>query len=78
VTSVPTSADCEPYAVVVPYATCELEAWSVVHVMVAVVEVTPVAVTAVMTGGGVAEVENVKLPDVAVVPPALDDETSKS
>jgi hypothetical protein len=74
---VPTSADCEPYAVVVPHATCELEAWSVVHVMVAVVEVTPVAVTAVMTGGGDAVlVVKMKFADMAVVPYPFVDKTS--
>jgi hypothetical protein len=31
-----------------------------------------------MTGVGIDEVENVKLPDVAVAPPEFDDETSKS
>jgi hypothetical protein len=76
VTSVPASVDCDPYAVVVPYATCELETWSVVHVIVAVVELTPVAVTAVMIGAGAADVENVKLVDVAVAPPPLVDNTS--
>ncbi len=71
VTRVLTSGDCEPYAVVVPYATCELDAWSVVHVIVAVVEVIPVAVTALMTGGGPpARVAKVELADAATFPEA--------
>jgi hypothetical protein len=61
--------DCDPYAVVVPYATCELEAWSVVHVIVAVVEVIPVAVTALITGGGPpASVAKVAFGDAAAFP----------
>jgi len=35
---------------VVPYCTCELDGWSVVHVIVADVAVTPLEVTALMTG----------------------------
>jgi hypothetical protein len=59
VTNVLTSVDCDPYAVVVPYETCELEAWSVVHVIVAVVELMPVDVTAEITGAGAAGVAKV-------------------
>jgi len=57
--------DNVPYPVVVPYFTCELEAWSVVQVIVAEVVVTPLEVTALITGR-VAEVENVKFAEVAV------------
>jgi hypothetical protein len=71
VTSVLTSADCDPYPVVVPYETCELEGWSVVQVIVAVVEVIPVVVTALMTGGGPpARVAKVELADAAAFPEA--------
>ena len=74
VTSVLTSVDCAPYDVVVPYATCELEAWSVIQVIVAVVEVIPVAVTAPMTGGGPpARVVKVEFADAAAFPePSVD------
>ena len=57
----------DPYAVVVPYSTWELEAWSVVHVMVADVVVTPPEATPLITGI-VAAVEKVKLADVAGPP----------
>ena len=51
----------------VPYSTCDVEAWSVVHVMVAVVEETLVALTDDITGAtALAEVVKVKLDDVAV------------
>jgi hypothetical protein len=42
----------------VPYSTCELETWSVVHVMMAVVAVTEPEVTALIVGMDAA-VENV-------------------
>lgn len=60
-----------------PYFTCELEAWSVVQVMVTELEVIAPAVTAEMTGGGGADpaVENVKLAEV-VEPPVLLVETA--
>jgi hypothetical protein len=74
VTSAPAKVDCEPYAVVVPYDTCELEAWSVVQVIVAEAGVIPVAVTAVITGAGV-EVVNVKFADDAIVPESFVDRT---
>jgi hypothetical protein len=51
----------------------------VVHVIVAVVELIPVAVTAVMTGAGAtgaSEVAKVLLADVAAAPPPLVDNTS--
>jgi hypothetical protein len=57
--------------VVVPYSTCELEGWSVVQLIVAVVVVMPLETTALMAGI-VAEVENVKFADVDG-PPAPDD-----
>jgi hypothetical protein len=58
-------AESDPYAVVVPYPTCELEGRSVVQVTMAVVVVMPVAATALIVGI-VAVVENVKFPDIAV------------
>jgi hypothetical protein len=76
VTRVLTSADCDPYAVVVPYETCELDAWSVVHVIVAVVALMPVAVTAEMTRAEATEVAKVLLLDVAPAPPPLVDNTA--
>ena len=60
-------AERDPYAVVVPYSTCELEGWSVVQVMVAEVVVIAPEVTPLITGI-VAAVENVKLADVAGPP----------
>ena len=77
VTNVPASVDCDPYPVVVPYETCELEAWSVVHVIVAEVVVTPLAATALITGAGAAVV-NVKVVEVVVEFVPLVDNTSKS
>jgi hypothetical protein len=78
VTSVLTSADCDPYAVVVPYETCELEGWSVVHVIVAVVEVIPVAVTPLITGGGPpARVAKVEFADAAAFPEGSIDSAAK-
>lgn len=61
---------------VVPYSTCELDAWSVVQVMVAPFDVMFVAVTAVMTGGDVDAVVNVKFVDVTSVPPEFIDITA--
>ena len=54
---------------VVPYATCEFEARSVAHVIVAEVVVIAAAVTELIRGTAGApadKVENVKLGDVAV------------
>ena len=59
------SAESKPYAVEVPNSTCELEGWSVLHVTIADVAVSPEDVTALITGT-VASVEKVKLADVAV------------
>ena len=58
----------EPYPVVVPYSTWLEDAWSVVQVMIAELDVIEVTVTDVITGAGSAEVVKVKLPDVACVP----------
>jgi len=49
--------------VVVPKETCEVEAWSVLHVMVSDVGVTGLATTLEMTGG-TADVVKVELPEV--------------
>jgi hypothetical protein len=50
-----TSAGAEgeklPYMVLVPYSTCELEAWSVVQTMVAEVVVMPLVPTLLIAGG---------------------------
>ena len=40
-----------PYAELVPYRTCELDGMSVVHVMVADLEVIPLLATPEITGG---------------------------
>jgi len=61
----------DPYAVVVPYSTCELESWSVVQLMVADVAVTPLEVTPLITGAGI-PVERVKFADVAVPAESVD------
>ena len=64
---------------VVPNSTCEVEAWSVVQVIVAEVPVIPEAVTDEITGGPTAaDVVNVKLADVATVPEELAESTAKS
>jgi len=63
--------DVDPYPVVVPYSTCELEAWSVVQVIVADVAVTPLEATALITGRA-ADVENVKFAEVAVPAESVD------
>jgi hypothetical protein len=70
------SADSDPYVVVVPYSTCELEGWSVVQVIVADVAVMLPEITALIVGI-VASVEKVKLPEVAV-PAESPDRTAKS
>ena len=60
----------------VPYSTCDVEAWSVFQVIVAEVEVIAVAVTDEITGGTattLTEVVKVKLADVVVVPNELVD-----
>jgi hypothetical protein len=76
VTSELLNIDNEPYETVVPYSTCEVDAWSVVQVIVAVLDVMPVALTALITGAGAAVVANVKFPDVTSVPPELVDSTA--
>ena len=58
-----------------PYATCELETWSVVQLTVAVVAVMPLEVTKLITGIDAA-VEKVRLEDVAV-PAEFVDMTAK-
>ena len=63
--------DRVPYAVVVPYSTCELEGWSVVQVILADVVVMPLETTALMAGI-VAGVENVKFADVDGPPEPAD------
>ena len=63
--------DSVPYPVVVPYFTCELEAWSVVQVIVADVAETPLELTALITGIA-AGVEKVKFADVAVPAASVD------
>ena len=70
VTSELFSADRVPYDAVVPYSICVVEAWSVVQVMVAEVDVTLLEVTAVITGAAAAaaEVEKVRFAEVATVP----------
>jgi hypothetical protein len=65
VTGVALSVENDPYPVVVPNSTCELEDWSVVQVIVADVAVTPVEVTALIVGT-VAVVEKVKFVEVVV------------
>ena len=50
---------------VIPYSTCEVEGWSVDHVIVAVVAVTPLEATLPITGIAAA-VEKLKLADVVV------------
>ena len=72
VTSVLLSVDKDPYAVVVPYFTCVLDAWSVVQLMAADVEVMLAAVTALNTGAGSAMVANVKFVEVPVVPKTVE------
>jgi hypothetical protein len=57
--------------VVVPNSTWELEGWSVVHVIVADVAVTPLDETALITGIAT-PVENVKLAEVAVPTASVD------
>jgi hypothetical protein len=76
VTNEELTAESDPYAIVVPYSTCELDSWSVVHVIVAEFPVMPLEVT-VLIAGIVAGVENVKLADVAV-PAESVDKTAKS
>ena len=62
----PPSDESDPYDAVFPNSTCEVAAWSVVQVMVADVDVIPVAVSDVITGAGVAAVEKMKFADEAV------------
>ena len=58
------SGDDEPYPVVVPKKTCELDGWSVVQLIVALAVVNPETATPEITGAtGV--VKKVKLPEVA-------------
>jgi hypothetical protein len=57
--------ESDPYPVVVPYSTCELEGWSVAQIIVADVVVIPLAVTTLITGIDT-WVEKLKLADVAV------------
>ena len=52
----------------VPYSTCDVEAWSVVQVIVAEVEVIAVEVTEVITGADSAGVAKVKFDEVARAP----------
>ena len=63
--------------VVVPYSTCVLEDWLVVHVMVAEVDVMFVAVTAENTKGAVPDVVKLKFGEVDVTPDELVDTTWK-
>ena len=78
VSSAELAVEKPPYAVVMPYWTSDVEGWSVVQVMVAVVDVMDVAVTAVISGGtGLPTVVNVKLPEVASVPEELEDKAAK-
>ncbi len=65
-TSEPLRAESAPYDVVVPYSTCDVDAWSVVQVMMAEVDVILDVVTDVITGAEPAEVEKLKLVDVDV------------
>jgi hypothetical protein len=69
-------AEKAPYAIVVPYSTCELDGWSVVHVIVAEFPVMPLEATALIVGI-VTGVENVKLADVEI-PAASAERTAKS
>ena len=57
-----------------PYPTCELEGWSVIHVIVADVAVIPLAATALIIGIDTA-VESVKFTEV-VVPAEFVDRTA--
>jgi hypothetical protein len=78
VTSEELAGEREPYAAVVPYSTWDVEAWSVIQVMVAEVAEIAVADTDEITGGtGLAFVANVKFVDVARVPAELAERTAK-
>jgi hypothetical protein len=50
VTSAEFREEEEPYAMAVPYSTCELDGWSVVHVIVADAAVMPLERTALIAG----------------------------
>ena len=79
VTSELFSAESDPYDAVVPYSTCVVAAWLVVHVMVAEVDVMALTVTEVIVGaaaGAVPEVVKVKFADVAKAPAAFLDHTA--
>jgi hypothetical protein len=56
VTSVGSSAEADPYAAVAPKFTSEDEAWSVVHVIVAVVLLVVLTTTLEIAGGSVGAV----------------------
>ncbi len=75
VTRVVTFADESPYEVVLPYRTCEVEGWSVVHEIVADVVVMFDAATAEMTGP--LNVENVILEETADAPAEFAEDTLK-
>ena len=71
------SVDEEPYTTVAPKKTCEVEGWSVVQLMVAVVVVDPETTTPETTGAtGV--VWKVKLAEVADAVEPFTEVTSKS
>ena len=60
----------------VPYSTCEVDGWSVVQVMVAVVAVTPLEATLLIAGAATG-VMKIKFAD-ATVPAEFADRTAKS
>jgi hypothetical protein len=62
--------DHSVYEVVVPNPTCDVDAWSVVQVIVAEVVVMFVAVTEEITGAPVAVVVKMKLADTVCNPTA--------
>ena len=69
-------ADCEPYAAVVPYFTCDEVGWSLVQRMLAVVSVTGHAPSLLSTGGAVSVVAKVKFTDVVDPAKPLTDVTA--
>jgi hypothetical protein len=71
------SGDEEPYAIVVPKNTCEVDGWSVVQLMVAVVVVDPETTTPEITGA-TAVVTKVELADVLDAVEPFTEVTSKS
>jgi hypothetical protein len=65
----------DPYAVVVPYFTCEEEAWSVVHVITAEVLLILPEATAEITGGFVS-VAKVRFEEMAELPDEFADQAA--